>query len=362
MKVLYLVPKINSEGGLERILSLKANYLMEHYHHEITILTQNKGNHNLFYPLHDSIKLYDIDLSGNRFQFIFKYLKGLKKVISEINPDVIIVADSMYKTFLIHLVAGNKRIIYECHNSVYVRLSPDSRLFFLKWVPKFLVWFNRYMAKKMDVFVGLSDQTIQEWNIQKNGKVIPNPNWLKTTKKADLDSKKILIIARHSYEKGLDRFFNIWKEIAYKYPDWQVEIIGKEVENSEYKKEVIAMGISDSIIFTPPTKQIEAKYFEASIYAMTSRFEAFPMVLIEAMSCGIPVIAYDCPCGPRAIISNNENGFLIENNNQEQFATHLENLIENSELRKKMGDKAKESVQDYDIETIMVKWNDLLTN
>jgi len=70
----------------------------------------------------------------------------------------------------------------------------------------------------------------------KNGKVIPNPNWLKTTKKADLDSKKILIIARHSYEKGLDRFFNIWKQIAYKYPDWRVEIIGKEVENSEYKK------------------------------------------------------------------------------------------------------------------------------
>jgi len=122
------------------------------------------------------------------------------------------------------------------------------------------------------------------------------------------------------------------------------------------------MGISDSIIFTPPTKQIEAKYLEASIYAMTSRFEAFPMVLIEAMSCGIPVIAYDCQCGPRAIISNNENGFLIENNNQEQFATHLENLIESSELRNKMGDKAKVSVQNYDIETIMSKWNDLLTN
>ena len=361
MKILYLVPKINTEGGLERVLCLKANYLVEHFHHDVSIVTQNNGNASLFYPLNDKIHLYDIDLSGNRIQFVTKYLKEIKRIVTLVNPDVLVVADSTYKAYLVTLVVKNKRIIYECHNSIFVQLGPQKTPFYRKWMPYLQLNFHRYVANKMTDFVALSKDSLKEWQLP-NGVIIPNPNWLRTTETADLDSKKILIIARHSYEKGLDRFFSIWKQIAYKYPDWYVEIIGKEVENSEYKNEVIAMGISDSIIFTQPTKQIEAKYLEASIYAMTSRFEAFPMVLIEAMSCGVPVIAYDCPCGPRAIISNNENGFLIENGNQKQFEIKLEQLIQSYELREKMGSKAKVNIQDYDIDIIMKKWNDLLTN
>ena len=357
MKILYLTPKINAEGGLERVLCLKANYLSERFNHDITIVTQNNGNDKPFYPIYDKINLLDIDLRGSRLQFVSKYLKEIKRIIETTNPDVIIIVDSVYKAFLVSLVSKNKRLIYECHNSIYVQQSPKNS----KWISKFTIWFNRLGAKRMTDFVALSKDSLNEWELP-NGVIISNPNWLKTTESANLDSKKILIIARHSYEKGLDRFFTIWKQIAYKYPDWHVEIIGKEVENSEYKNEVIAMGISDSIIFTQPIKQIETKYFEASIYVMTSRFEAFPMVLIEAMSCGVPVIAYDCPCGPRAIISNNENGLLIENDNQEQFASNLERLIENSELRKKIGSKAQEFVKDYDIDAIMKKWNDLLTS
>lgn len=357
MKILYLTPKINAEGGLERVLCLKANYLSENYNHEVTIVTQNNGNDKPFYPIYSKVNLLDIDLSGNRLQFVSKYLKEIKGIVESMNPDVIVIVDSIYKAFLVSLVAKNRRLIYECHNSIYVQQSPKNS----KWISKFTIVFNRFGAKRMTDFVALSKESLKEWQLP-NGVIIPNPNWLKTTETANIDSKKILIIARHSYEKGLDRFFSIWKQIANKYPDWHVEIIGKEVENSEYKKEVFAMGISDSIIFTQPTKQIEANYLEASIYAMTSRFEAFPMVLIEAMSCGVPVIAYDCPCGPRAIISNNENGFLIENGDQEQFVIKLEQLMKSNELRLEMGSKAKVSIQDYDIDTIMKKWNDLLTN
>lgn len=357
MKILYLTPKINAEGGLERVLCLKANYLSEHFNHEVTIVTQNNGNDKPFYPVYSKINLLDIDLRGNRFQFVSKYLKEIKRIVKTVNPDVIVIVDSIYKAFLVSLVAKNKRLIYECHNSIFVQQSPKNS----KWISKFTIIFNRFGAKRMTEFVALSKDSLKEWQLP-NGVIIPNPNWLITTETANLDSKKILIIARHSYEKGLDRFFSIWKQIAYKFPDWQVEIIGKEVEKSLHKKEVVAMGISDSIIFTQPTKQIEAKYLEASIYAMTSRFEAFPMVLIEAMSCGVPVIAYNCPCGPKAIISDNENGFLIEDDNQEQFAIKLEQLIERHELRKKIGSNGQLCVQKYDIEVIMKKWNDLLTN
>lgn len=356
MKLLYLTPKINAEGGLERVLCLKANYLTNHFNHDVTIVTQNNGNDHPFYAIDDKIKLVDIDLSGNRVQFVSKYLKEIKRIIETINPDVIVIVDSIYKAFLVSLVAKNKRLIYECHNSIYVQQSQQNT----KWISKFTIGFNRFGAKRMTNFVALSKDSLNEWQLP-NGVIIPNPNWLITDSKADLKSKKILMIARHSYEKGLDRFFSIWKEVVKRHPDWQVEIVGKEVEHSDYKKTVDAMGISATVIFTKPTQQIETKYLESSIYVMTSRYEAFPMVLIEAMSCGLPVIAYDCPCGPRAII-NNENGFLIENGNQDQFIIQLEKLMYSYELREKIGTNAKESVKNYEIDSIMKQWNDLLVD
>lgn len=359
MKILYLVPKINTEGGLERVLCLKANYLVEHFHHDVSIVTQNNGNTSLFYPLNDKIHLYDINLSGNRIQFVAKYLKEIKRIVALVNPDVLIVADSTYKAYLVTLIVKNKRIIYECHNSIYVQLGPSKKYFYMKWIPNLKLRFHRYVANKMTDFVALSKDSMNEWQ-QPNGVIIPNPNWLKTTETANLDSKKILIIARHSYEKGLDCFFSIWKQIAYEYPDWQVEIYGKTSDELNYKTIVNQLGIGNSIQFLEPVKAIESKYLEASIYVMTSRYEAFPMVLIEAMSCGLPVIAYDCPCGPRAIISNNKNGILIKNGNQSVFVEELQKLIESKETRKRIGATAKKDIEKYNLEAIMNQWNSFL--
>jgi glycosyltransferase involved in cell wall biosynthesis len=241
-----------------------------------------------------------------------------------------------------------------------VQLSPQKKSFFSKWYSKLLLLFNRYMASKMDVFVALSSESIKEWNIKNHGVIIPNPNWLKTDQKANLNAKKILIVARHSYEKGLDRFLDIWKKLAPKYPDWCVEIIGKDVEKSDLQKMASVMGISNSITFFTPTHKIETKYLDASIYVMTSRFEAFPMVLIEAMACGLPTIAYDCPCGPRAIIQDNINGLLIDNGDEKKFSTALESLMNSYQLREMLGENAKKSILKYEVGHIMKTWDELL--
>lgn len=361
MKILYLVPKINAEGGLERVLSLKANYLVENFKHDVSILTQNNGNTSLFFPLNTKINLFDIDLSGNRLQFVAKYIKEVSRVVKLVNPDIIIVADSIPKALLISLSAKNRRIIYECHNSIFVELSHKNRNFVSNWIPKFNYWFNRFGAKRMQEFVALSKESLLEWNIP-NGKIIPNPIWLQTERVSDLYSKKILIISRHSYEKGLDRFFEIWKLVSPNYPDWQVEIYGKTSDQYNFKEVVNQLGISDSVDFFEPVKDIEQKYLDASIYVMTSRYEAFPMVLLEAMACGLPTIAYDCPCGPRAIITDNENGFLIQDGNQSAFVIALQKLIESKELREKMGTTAKKYSKKYDIDLIMNQWNSLITS
>jgi glycosyltransferase involved in cell wall biosynthesis len=359
MKLLYLTPKINSEGGLERVLCLKSNYLVNNYNYDISIVTQNGGNSNPFYPLDSKIKLFDIDLSGNRLQFLFKYINEIKNIIESENPDIIIIVDSIYKAYLVSFIAKNKRIIYECHNSIYVQLSPKKFPFIFNWIPKLDLFFNRFGASKFDEFIVETQDSIEEWKVKK-GIVIPNPLWFSTDIKSDLSQKNVIAVGRHAYEKGFDRLLEIWKKIIVNYPDWNLTIYGKS--NSDFDLVALAkkLTIENNITFHEPVKNIEEKYLEASIYLMTSRFEGFGMVLIEAMASGLPCIAYDCPCGPRAIIENNSNGFLIEDGNENQFIQTLENLIENENLRIDMGNKAKISVNKYQIEAIMEQWNSIL--
>jgi glycosyltransferase involved in cell wall biosynthesis len=120
-----------------------------------------------------------------------------------------------------------------------------------------------------------------------------------------------------------------------------------------------ALNIGNNATFFDPVKNINDKYSEASIMIMTSRTEGFGMVLVEAMASGLPCVAYDCPCGPRAIILNNENGFLVEDGNIDSFIQKLELLMEDEKLRIQMGINAQKSVKKYNLDAIMLQWNTL---
>ncbi len=154
----------------------------------------------------------------------------------------------------------------------------------------------------------------------------------------------------------MDRLLIIWQEILKIHPDWTLDIYG--TNSLDLKNTADQMGITSSISFFEPVQNIEDCYRNTSIYLITSRFEAFPMVLLEAMACGLPCIAYDCPCGPKAIIDEGETGFLIEDNNVAQFVKQLDILMKDENLRGKMGEKAKLSTQKYNLETIMKIWHE----
>ncbi len=205
--------------------------------------------------------------------------------------------------------------------------------------------------------VALSDENLKEWNVR-NVDVIPNPSWIKNKKTADLKQKKVITIARNSYEKGLDRLLLIWKEIGEKYPEWTLDIYTDDVDTLE--QEALKLEIESGINYLHFVKNIQKKYLKASICVMTSRTEGFPMVLLEAMASGLPCIAYDCPTGPRAIITNAENGFLIPDNNIEMYVEKLSFLIENEEVRGKFGLDAKETLKQYSVKKIMEQWREFL--
>jgi glycosyltransferase involved in cell wall biosynthesis len=359
MKILYIVPQINDEGGVARVLSTKVNYFVEKTGYEVHILTQNKGNSSLFYSFNKQVVLHDMILKGNFMTFFFQYIKALKNIILSVNPDIIIVCDNGIKAYTIPFILNIKKpLLLESHGSRFIEEKEIKKSLFRTIISKIKYSFKNIGARKFDKLIALSNESLQEWDVN-NGVVIPNPLWFETDKLADLKSKKVIAVGRHSYEKGLDRLLLIWKKIAQKHPDWCLEIYGKTIGKQDLQTLANNLEISKSIRFFEPITNILEKYSDASIVSMTSRTEGFGMVLIEAMALGLPCIAYDCPVGPRTIIENNANGFLVEEGNSDLFVDKLILLIENENLRIKMGSKAKESSNRYNIDVIMLQWKSL---
>ncbi|WP_264523246.1 glycosyltransferase family 4 protein [Flavobacterium sp. N502536] len=353
MKLLYITQRANEEGGVQRVLAVKTNYLIERFDYQISIITQNEGNENLFFEFNKRIEFYDISLKSNKVFNLFHYKKRLQEYIKRIQPDCIVVCDFALKSFSIPLLINTKiPIVFEAHGS---RFNEYRNGFFLGFMSKFKYKYRNYCASKFMTFVALSEESLSEWSVT-DSVVISNPLWMETKSFSDLKAKKIIAIARHSYEKGIDRLLQIWELVAKKYPDWSLEIYGKENEALGLRNLAKKLKIEKSVMFFDPVESIQEKYTEASILVMTSRNEALPMVLIEAMACGLPCVAYDCPVGPKAIIQDDKNGFLVEEGNQDSYVEKLSLLIEDELLRRKMSDEAKKSIEKYNLKHIMDQW------
>ena len=357
MKLLYIVPKLNNEGGVARVLSLKLNYLIENFGYEVHVLTQNNGNFPLFYSFYEKIVFHDMILEGTIFNFFNSFRKSLKSKIESVQPDVIVVCDNGLKAYIIPFILSVEMpIILECHGSKYIeeKLLKSDLISKIKNSLKYKL--KDFGANKFSRLVALSNESLKEWNV-KNGLVISNPSWIQNNIEADLKSKKVIAVVRNSYEKGLDRLLAIWQKVVANQPDWILDIYGESV--TDLKQTVLELGMELNVNLNEPVKNISEKYLNSSVYVMTSRSEGFPMVLLEAMACGLPCIAYDCPIGPRSIIKEGNNGFLIEDGNVDSFVQKLELLINDKNLRVKMGENAQESVKVYDLDSIMQQWKSL---
>jgi glycosyltransferase involved in cell wall biosynthesis len=360
MKLLYITNGINGSGGLERVLAVKASYLAEKFDYQVHILTLNNGYSNPFYEFSPLISYYDIKACGNPLRYFLSYRNGIKKVLNKVIPDVISVCDDGLKGLLFPLIFGRKiPTIYERHVSLQIFNLVNTTLYQLL-KSKILYNLMQFGASRFKKFIVLTDGNLKDWKLT-NLVVIPNPLPFENQEKSSLKNKKVIAVGKQSFQKSYDRLLKIWSIIKKNHPEWELEIYGKLNPALVLENMAENLGLSDCVKFYPPTKDISSKYKEASIYVMTSRFEGFGMVLIEAMSFGLPCVAFDCPFGPSDIIKNNEDGFLIEDGNIAEFSKKLSLLINNGGLRKDFGNKAIKNLSKYRAETIVQQW-DLLFN
>ncbi len=374
MRLVYVIKSLGNSAGMERVLCSKANYLAEVVDYQIFIITELPLPQDFFFNYSSAINIESLGLiehSGNRLKkiilhpvFKYKFRRRLSKLIYSIRPDITISMFGEELSFLPGLRDGSIKIAEFHYSRNYlihlIRSMPNLNLRWIRLLRASIFQFTqRVVAMKYKKVVLLTEKDRQLWGFKKNLKVIPNPLSFQTDKNAALESKKIIAVGRLIAQKGFDLLIEAFSQIADKFPEWTLIIIG------EGQDEVFLLGLinqkalKDRIKIIPPRKDIHDVLMDSSIYALSSRYEGFGLVLTEAMECGVPCVAFDCECGPSEIISDNIDGFLVEDGNVSHFAEKLEILMSDHELRKRMGVQAKQNVRRFSIENVMQKWTSL---
>jgi glycosyltransferase involved in cell wall biosynthesis len=358
MKLLYITNGIKDPSGLERVLSIKASYLAEEMGYAVHILTLNNKGAQPFYAFSTKITYHDVLVGGNPLQYINHYIHGIKKVVNTIQPDIILVCDDGLKGFFLPLLMRKPcPMFYERHVSKVVELG-EKPSFFKKLTVGAKFFLMQQLGKTFDQFIVLTPDNTQEWPMR-NVRVIPNPLSFYPSESSALTAKKVIAVGKHSLQKGYDRLLQSWVEVQQVHPDWQLEIYGKFDERYRLKELAQSLQVDATVTFFPPVADIQAKYLESSIFVLSSRFEGFGMVLIEAMACGVPCVTFDCPYGPADIVSHQKDGFVVRNDAISAFAQSIIHLIEDENLRKDFGKAAKQNVKRFLPEVIMPQWDTL---
>ena len=385
MKIVYCLFGVYSTGGIERVTTVKANWLAEHGY-EVYLVTTGHAGRSSYYPLHPSIKHIDLGLcydeAGELSRFTVyrrnypkyrRHREELEKLFADIRPDIAVAAGWHEGSFLFQLKDGSKKII-EHHGwrHANVALYPVylRELGHVIAMTRFKYWLRTLWGNLMtykqgrydrqfDRLVVLTEEDKTYCTHCPTTSVIPNPITTPSLEVSPLSDKVILAVGRLDNQKNFPELIDIWALIAKDYPDWKLRIVGEGYTDVRILKKVKEYGLEEQFELCPFTKEIQKYYLSASIYAMTSAFEGLPLVLVEAESMGLPLVSYACPCGPRDIIRDGQDGFLVELGGQKTFAARLRQLIEDEELRRRMGQAAKVNSQRFSLDNVMKLWVDL---
>lgn len=373
LKIVYLTPALYMAGGVERVLTLKANYFAEHFGYDITIILTEGCDKPLFYKLSDKIKVINLNIGFEELwtcsfvKKIFVYLKkqrqfkkALTKELMLICPDVTVSLLRREINFINDIPDGSRKI-GELHinRANYRNFSTQNvgivkRLFAKYWSYNLVSHLRR-----LDKLVVLTEKDREAWVELDNVVAIPDPLSLSPQTVSPLTENRVVAVARYSHEKGIDLLLRAWAIAEKRASGWRLDVFG-DGDRTPYNQLIEDLHIDGSRCeLHGRTDNVEAEYVNSSIFVLSSRFEGFGMVLTEAMACGLPVVSFDCPWGPRSIITDGADGLLVENGNVEALADGLTRLMGDADLRQTMAANGIKNVQRFSIEHISESWKEL---
>jgi glycosyltransferase involved in cell wall biosynthesis len=381
MKIVYLLPGgLFNSGGMERVVSIKANYLSDKMGYDVSIVTTEQMGRPVYYPLSEKVQLYHLNIGihekfgkesyiekcVSRYLKTKEYKKVLRKLLAEIRPDIIISTLGGLDIGFLNDLQKNSIKIGELHfpgNYRQLMARKLSSAFIPNLVAKFRTQSFKRNCGKLSRLVVLTEEEKSLWKNQQSIEVIPNPISFFPSESSSLQSKKVIAIGRLVYEKGFDLLIETWKYVVDKHPDWELNIYGNGNQKDHLLRIIQKNHLELQVKIHDPVKNIQEQYLDSSLFVLSSRYlEALPMVMLEAMACGLPLVAFDAPCGPKDIITNGVNGFLVKTGDIKTLSEKIIQLIESEELRQEMGKASKQRASDFQVEKIMKLWVDLFQN
>lgn len=372
-KIVYCTPALYLAGGMERVLTLKANYFAELFDYDITIVITDGGGRKTFYALSEKVKVINLDINFEELwnqPFLKKVILYMKKqrqykrkltaCLMQLHPDITISMLRREINFITSINDGSKKI-GEIHiNKTHFRTFEEHENNVVKNI------FSKYWMhtlirnlRKLDRFVVLTEIDKNLWYELDHVEVIPNPLSFTSTVYNNLTNKRIIAVGRYCHEKGYDHLLQAWASIQDQCAEWRLDVYG-DGDRSTYQELIDRLGIDcNRCALNPATPEILKEFEGSSIAVCSSRFEGFGLVIIEAMACGVPVVSFDCPWGPRSIIQDGIDGLLVENGNVDKLAKAILKIVFDNDLRIKMGTNAKVNVQRFSIEAIADRWKAL---
>lgn len=369
MKIVYNIAGTYNSGGMERVLANKANWLVKQGH-EVVIVTTDQRGEKPFFLLDERIKCYDLGVNyeeNNGQSFINKLVhypfkqrkhkKKLTELLQSLKADVVISMFCNDASFIPSIKDGSKKIL-EIHFSRFKRLQ-YGRKGLWKLADEYRSKQDAKVAARFNRFVVLTEEDKEYWEGLKNMCVIGNARSFVLPEPAKLENKTVIAVGRYSYQKGFDRLIAAWYQVCQQVDDWKLHLVGDGELREELQQQIEALNLKDKVILGKAETDMLTVYKNASVLAMSSRYEGLPMVLLEAQAAGLPIVSFQCKCGPKDVIADGVDGFLVNEGDVDALADKLIKLMNDEALRKKMGAAAFERSERYAEDRIMKQWSDL---
>ena len=389
-RIVFCTPALYSAGGVERVVSFKASYFAEQLGYDVTIIVTEGRGRDCYFPLSDKVKVINFELGfeelwkASFMKKVYLYLtkqrqykRLLKTELIHIRPDITISMLRREINFLTDIPDGSKKI-GELHvnRANYRNFEANDSNLIKRLFAKF--WMRSLVGKlrRLDQLVVLTEKSKVSWPELSNVTVIPDPITILREKetvnsvefavagKRGVGVNRVVTIGRYVYQKGYDLLLQAWAELSRireleNGEEWTLDIYGQG-DQTDYRQLMTELGIdSNKCHLNGPVEDVVKAYQESSIFVLSSRFEGFGMVLIEAMACGLPVVSYDCPAGPDEIITDGVDGLLVPSGDVHALAEKLMTLMSDENLRKRLGQQARQTARRYEMTTIADQWTAL---
>lgn len=373
IKLVYCTPSLYIPGGVERVLITKMNYLADVLGYDVTVLLTDGDGRGPAFPLSPRVRVAELaigfeELWGLSFlrkipvylrkQRLFRH--RMQEMLEVLRPDITVSTMRREINFLTSLTDGSLKVgeLHVCR-SHFRNFEPGESNAFKRLFAR--VWMHSLTRrlKRLDHFVTLTHEDAALWTElpAERISVIPNPVNFAPEGQADLHVHRVMAAGRYVYEKGFERLIEAWSRICASHPDWELHIYGKGDRQpyADLARRLHATGIH----LEEATPHIVEKYLQSSVYALSSRFEGFGMVIVEAMTCGVPTVAFACPCGPREIVRHEGNGLLARDGDIDDLARQLARMMDDEDLRLRLGRQAALDARRYQVDTVMKEWDTL---